>query len=241
VLEVEEVEHILPPEGPHADARERDDGERDDGVVPARPPHGESRYHSGMHRALTAGLALAAAVALGSAADAAPKKKYHFDLAAVTAKPEVKADVAKAATPRIEAQVKKAFATNPQLVATRDGAPDPKEKADAYRRYLTSKGIAGAHLVTVEITEASEELEPLADKANSQRLVIRVGIHMLGESIPGRTMSFTGDGQATVKQEVGMKLRDRDREYAWDQAAEVAVDDAMKTVFKQLDQPPKKK
>ena len=73
-----------------------------------------------------------------------------------------------------------------------------------------------------------------------QRLVIRLGVHLLGETIPGRTMGFTGDGSATIKQEIGKKLRDRDREYSWDQAAEVAIADAMTTVFKQLAIPPKK-
>ena len=190
------------------------------------------------------GLALAAVALACAAADAAPAKatkRYHFELTAVTAKSEVKADVARAATPRVEAQVKKLFGSHPQLIARLDGAPDPRSNADGYRRYLTQKAIAGAYLVTVEITEASEELEPLDDKPSSQRLVIRIGIHMLGETIPGRTMGFTGDGKATIKQEVGMKLRDRDREYTWDQAAEIAVDDAMKTVFRQLAVPPKKK
>lgn len=190
---------------------------------------------------LCLGLGLAAAIALaGATADAAPKKKYHFELTTVTAKSEVKADVAKAATPRIQGQVAKVFAGHPQLVAKLDGAPDPKANADGYRKYLAQHGIAGAYLVTVEITEASEELEPLDDKT-SQRLVIRIGIHMLGENIPGRTMGFTGDGRATIKQEVGMKVRDRDREYTWDQAAELAVEDAMKTVFQQLAAPAKRK
>ena len=129
------------------------------------------------------------------------------------------------------------FAGHPQLVAKLDGAPDPRSAADAYRRYLTQHGIAGAYLVTVEITEASEALEPMDDKT-SQRLVIRIGIHVLGETVPGRTMGFTGDGKATIKQEVGIKLRDRDREYTWDQATELAIDDAMKTVFQQLAAPP---
>jgi hypothetical protein len=183
-------------------------------------------------------LGVAAAIALAAApAGAAPKKKYHFELTAVSAKPEVKADVAKLATPRIDTQVRKVFAGHPQLVAKLDGAPDPRSSADAYRRYLAQHAIAGAYLVTVELTEASETLEPLDDKT-SQRLVIRIGIHMLGETIPGRTMGFTGDGKATIKQEVGIKLRDRDREYTWDQAAELAVDDAMKTVFQQLAAPP---
>jgi hypothetical protein len=185
--------------------------------------------------------AVAAACVCTGSAQAGPKKKYHFELTAVTAKTEVKADVAKAATPRVEAQVKKVFAGHPQLVAKLDGAPDPKTNADGYRRYLAQKAIAGAYLVTVEITDASEELEPLEDKSSSQRLVIRIALHMLGENIPGRTMGFTGDGKATIKQEVGMKIRDRDRQYTWDQAAELAVDDAMKTVFQQLAAPPKKK
>jgi hypothetical protein len=189
------------------------------------------------------GLALATvAVAVAtSAAQAAPKKKYHFELTAVTAKSDVKPDVSRAATPRVEAQVKKVFSGHPQLVAKLEGAPDPKSNADGYRRYLTQHAISGAYLVTVEITDASEELEPLEDKSSSQRLVIRIALHMLGENIPGRTMGFTGDGKATIKQEIGMKLRDRDREYTWDQAAELAVNDAMKTVFLQLAAPPKPK
>jgi len=191
------------------------------------------------------GFAIAAATAmaaLGSAAaGAAPtKKKFHFELTAVTAKSEVKPDVAKAATPRVEAQVKKVFETHPQLVAKLEGAPDPKTNADGYRKYLARKSITGAYLVTVEITDASEEIVPLDDRQNAQRLVIHIGIHMLGENIPGRTMGFTGDGKATIKQEVGMKVRDRDREYTWDQAAELAVEDAMKTVFQQLAAPAKK-
>ena len=192
-------------------------------------------------RRLCLGLGLAAVIALaGATADAAPKKKYHFELTTVSAKSEVKPDVAKAATPRIQTQVAKVFTGHPQLVAKLDGAPDPKANADGYRKYLAQHGIAGAYLVTVEITEASEEVEPLDDKT-SQRLVIRIGIHMLGENIPGRTMGFTGDGRATIKQEVGMKIRDRDREFTWDQAAELAVEDAMKTVFQQLAAPPKRK
>ncbi len=183
----------------------------------------------------------AATAALGSAAaDAAPpKKKFHFELTAVTAKSEVKAEVAKAATARVEAQVKKVFEGHPQLVAKLEGAPDPRTNADGYRKYLARKAISGAYLVTVEITDASEELVPIDDRPNAQRLVIHIGIHMLGETIPGRTMGFTGDGKATIKQEVGMKLRDRDRDYTWDQAAELAVDDAMKTVFQQLAAPAK--
>lgn len=176
---------------------------------------------------------------VASAAIAAPKK-YHFKLAGVSAKTEVSADVAKEATARVETQVKKTFETHKQIAATLDGAPDPDAKAAAYRKFLKSKGLAGAFLVTVEVTEASIEVVPVESKPNTQRLVVRVAVHLLGENIPGRTMGFTGDGSATIKQEVGKKIRDRDREFTWDEAAKAAVDDAMTTVFKQLAVPQKK-
>jgi hypothetical protein len=178
-----------------------------------------------------------ALLAASTVAVAAPAKKYHFELTAVTPKPEVKPDVAKIAQERVEAQFKKALDANPQLVSTLDGAPDPATKADAYRRYLAQKGISGSYLVTVEITDASEEIQPMEGKSNTQRMVVHVGIHVLGETIPDRTMGFTGDGQATVKQEIGMKVRDTDRNYAWDGAAETAVNDALKTCFTKLSLP----
>ncbi|MEO8842157.1 MAG: hypothetical protein ABI591_26060 [Kofleriaceae bacterium] len=184
---------------------------------------------------LRATATLATVAALASLATAGPAKKYHFELTAVTPRPEVKGDAAKIATERVELQIKKAFETHPQLVATIEGAPDPKTAADAYRKFLTKKGITAAYLVTVEITEASEEITPMEDKPNTQRMAVHVGIHILGETIPGRTMGFTGDGQATVKQEIGMKIRDKDRNYAWDGAAETAVQDALKTAFARLE------
>lgn len=180
-------------------------------------------------------LALLAVVFCTTTASAQPsKKKYHFSLAAVNVKPEVKADVAKAAAPRVEEQVKKAFSTHPQLVADLgDDAPDWKTKTDAFRKHLAKKGVTGAFLVTVDVTDASEEVQP-TDRPNTQRLVVKVSVHLLGEFMPGRTMGFTGDGSATIKQEVGKKVSERDKKFTWDDAAKAAVDDAMVTVFKQL-------
>jgi hypothetical protein len=175
-----------------------------------------------------------------SDADAAPKKKYHFKLAAVTAKPEVAADVAEQATPRLDAMIKKTFATHSQLVASLDGAPDPQGQPHQFRKFLAKKGVDAAYLVTVELTDAEIEIEPMESKPNSQRIVVRVGLHLLGENIPGQTIGFTGDGSATIKLEVGKKIRDRDREYAWDSATEAAIAEALKTVFDQLAKPRKK-
>ncbi len=174
-------------------------------------------------------------------ADAGPaKKKYHFKLTDVLVKPEVKADVAKEAKPRIEGVFQKAITSHPQLVQTLEGAPaDPEvNNGQPFRKYLQKKGIAGAYLVTVEVSEASIEIVPMEDKKNSQRIVVSVAIHVLGETIPGRTMGFTGDGRATVKQEVGMKIRDKDRQFTWDSAAETAVAQALEKCFAELAKPP---
>ena len=75
----------------------------------------------------TLSLALVVALCtLTSIAGAAPTKKYHFELTQVLAKPEVKGEAGKTAVARVEAQIKKTFESHPQLVATLDGAPDPK-------------------------------------------------------------------------------------------------------------------
>src|ERR1700712_4477044 len=76
------------------------------------------------------------------------KKKFHFELTQVKPKPEVKPDVARTATPRIEAQVKKIFETPPQLIPKPHGAPDPKAAAEAFPKVPAQKAISGAYLVT---------------------------------------------------------------------------------------------
>jgi len=179
-----------------------------------------------------------ALIAVAPGAALAGTKKFYFELAAVKPKSDVKADVGKAAVARVEAQIRKVIETHPQLVAKLEGAPD-KAQAEAYRKHLAAKGVTGAYLVTVEVTEASEELEPM-DKPNTQRLTVSLAVHVLGEIVPDRAIGFTGDGKAKVKQEIGKKLRPRDREVAWEQAAEVAIGDAMESVFKQLEKQKKK-
>lgn len=186
-------------------------------------------------------VSLTAVMALGAVAMASPAaRKYHFEFASVTAKPEVSGDVATIAKDRVERQVKKAFTSHPQLVADVSGAPDPALAPDAYRKFLAKKAISASYLVTVEITEASQEITAMESKPKSQRAVVRLGIHVFGEAIPGRTMGFTGEGQAIVKLEIGKTLRDSDRDYAWDSAAETAVNTALKECFAKLAKPKSK-
>lgn len=179
-----------------------------------------------------------ALVLFSTSAGAAPAvRKYHFELTGVATKAGSNNVESNAAQLRVERQVKKAFTGHPQLVAELQGAPDPQLAADAYRQYLAKKKLSGSYAVSVEITEASQEITAMEGKPNARRLVVRIAIHVLGETIPGQTMGFTGDGHATVKLEIGAKVRDSDVNFAWDSAAETAVEDALKTCFAKLAKP----
>jgi hypothetical protein len=187
-------------------------------------------------------LALFALFVVAGPATAQPKKKkprYHFLLSTVTAADGVTGDAAAMAQPRVKAQLEKAFANHPQLVAVLEGAPDPATDGKAYKEYVKKQKLAGAYKVNVEITAATEELVPIDGKP-SQHLVVRLTLKMFGETIPDRVMGFSGEGSSTIKQEVGKKVRPRDREYSWDQAAELAINDAIATSLAKLALPPAK-
>jgi hypothetical protein len=188
-----------------------------------------------------AGLLLIAVSSFAPAALAESEgARYHFDVTAVTAKPAVKPDVAKLAIAKVQAEVKKVFAEHPRLVAKLEGAPDPRANAEAFRTYLTKNRIAGAYRVTIEIKEATEKVAP-AEQPGDQRLSVRLVLHMVGEKVPDGTIGFNGHGNATVKQDIGPKVRDADREATWKDVTEIVVSDAMKTALEELSAPPKGK
>src|SRR4051812_41243240 len=97
-------------------------------------------------RFVSLAFALAASVLGVQSALAAdtPKEKYYFELKAVLANPELKPDVVKLALARVQAELKKAFQQQPQIVAQLAEAPDPKSDPDAYRAYLAKVHLAGA-------------------------------------------------------------------------------------------------
>ncbi|HEY4159437.1 MAG TPA: hypothetical protein VGM29_15115 [Polyangiaceae bacterium] len=181
------------------------------------------------------GLLLVALAFAGSTAYAeAAKERYYFELKAITAKPELKPEAVKMATPRVLAEAKKAFEHQPQIAAKLEGAPDPKADPDGYRGYLAKSHIAGAFNVNIEITDAAEVLTPKADKPGAQELEIRLALRMLGSHIPDDTLGFTGHGKASSKQEVGAKPSARELQETWDQVTEVAVSAAVKTALEEL-------
>ena len=192
-------------------------------------------------RSLALVLAGAAAVALAAAPAAAKPhhkaKRYHFQLADVTTKAGVAAGPGTEAATRVKAEAAKQIAANPQLLATLDGAPDPASAPAAFQKYLLKHGITGAYKVSIEVTEATEEVEPVLDKPSTQRIVVHLSLHMFGEVIPTRKMGFTGDGSAVVKVEIGKKVRKRDRDYTWDSAAQEAMTKAIEESLHKLSLP----
>ena len=180
-------------------------------------------------------LLFAALAFAGSTAHAEPpKERYYFELKAITAKPELKPEAVKLATPRVLAEVKKAFEHQPQIVAKLEGAPDPKTDPDGYRAFLAKSHIAGAFNVNIEITDAVQLLTPKADKPGAQELEIRLALRMLGSHIPDDTLGFTGHGKAGVQEEVGGTPSAQDLQGTWDQVAELAVSAAVRTALEEL-------
>ena len=180
-------------------------------------------------------LLLAALTLAGSTAYAeVTKDRYYFELKAVTAKPELKPEALKMATPRVLAQVRKAFEHQPQLVAKLEGAPDPKTDPDGYRAFLSKLHLAGAFNVNIEITDAVQLLTPKTDKPGTQELEIRLALRMLGSHIPDDTLGFTGHGKAGVQQEVSGTPSAEDLKGTWDQVTELAVSAALKTALEEL-------
>jgi hypothetical protein len=187
-----------------------------------------------------AAVVVVALVGAGEEASAKPKKKYHFQLAEVAAADAVPATGRAEVTQAVQVQVEKALQTHGQLVAVLEGAPDPKVDAKGFKKYLSKKKIAGAYRVNVEVTELGEEVEPIDGKPGELRLVVRLSLRMFGETIPDRVMAFAGDGSATIKAEVGKKMRPRDRQFALESAAEMAVADALAISLTKLSLPPPK-
>lgn len=191
-------------------------------------------------RAAFAALALCAGLVVGlSAASAAKPKRYHIELIEVTAAAGLPAETAEV-IPTVTAEWTKVLAAHPQL-ATLDGAPDPKGAPKPFKKWLAKKKIAGAYRMNVEITSYEEEVEDKDPTVNQEkRLIVRLGLRTFGETMPDRVMAFAAEGSATIKVDIGKKLRPADRNFAIHAAVEGAVADAMTASLAKLALPPPK-
>ena len=207
------------------------------GVYHARSARHDDAVRPSLLPVLALSLGLAAVCALGGAAEAGKPKRYHIDLIEVTASaglPAESADVIPLAT----AEWKKTLETHPQM-ASLDGSPDAKTNVKAFKKWLTKKKIAGSYRMNVEITSYEETLEDKDASVNQEkRLIVRLELRTFGETFPDRIMGFAAEGSATIKLDVGKKLRPADRTFAIKTAVEGAVADAMTASLTKLSLPP---
>jgi hypothetical protein len=181
--------------------------------------------------------AVLVALTLAAAADraaASPKKgeRYVFLVTRVEPAKGVAAAVVAPATARIAS----AIDVHPDLDGSLPaGAPDPETKPTEFKRFLEARALR-AFKVNVELTEYAAEVEQR--EGRSALLTVRVGLKMLGETVPDRVMGFTGEGTAAVKVEVGKTVRPADRTYADEQALDLATADAIKMAMTRLREPP---
>jgi len=167
----------------------------------------------------------------------AKAKKYHFELTEVRSSESVDKALAADALRLLDSEARKQFGAHKMLVADISKAPEPEANKKKFVKWLVKNKIAGAFQVDIELTRYTEELEdtttPNAGK-DAKRIVIRLDIHMFGETMPGHKMGFEGEGTATVKEDVGKKMSAKDREFAIQYAMELAVADAIEKSLEKL-------
>ncbi len=182
-------------------------------------------------------LAALALVAATPSAHAGKPKRYHIELIEVTATAGLPTETADA-LPVCTAEWTKVLAAHPQL-ASLDGAPDAKVDVKKFKKWLAKKKIAGAYRMNVEITSYEESLDDKDAAVNQEkRLTVRLGLRTFGETFPERVMGFAAEGSATIKVDVGKKLRAADRTFAIKSACEGAVGDALAASLTKLALPP---
>lgn len=182
---------------------------------------------------------LVVAAALGALAPMAPalakpRETYVFLLSRVDLAKGLPADLEAPVTARVGAAIE---ARDGLTARVPEGAPDPDEAPKKFKDYLKARRHR-AFKVNVEVTQFSAASE--AGQAGSRPanyFTARVTVRLFGETVPDRTMAFTGEGSATVKIEVGKTVRQRDRDEAiaaaLDQAAASAIDECLR----KLEQP----
>lgn len=211
-------------------------------TMQARVYHaGPARHDAGVRptllRASLPALAALALVAATPPALAGKPKRYHIELIEVTATAGLPAETADA-LPVCTAEWTKVLAAHPQM-ATLDGAPDAKVDVKKFKKWLAKKKIAGAYRMNVEITSYEESLDDKDAAVNQEkRLTVRLSLRTFGETFPDRIMGFAAEGSATIKVDVGKKLRPADRTFAIKSACEGAVGDAMTASLTKLALPP---
>lgn len=185
--------------------------------------------------ALLAGLLL---LAVPQAADAGKKKKerYYFQVAKVALGKGIPPEIAE----MVRTQLAERIEAHAELLHQLEGAPDPDKQPKKYKKWLARHKLR-AFKVNVEVTDYRHELEQLPPPRRGQRLTVSVELRTFGETIPDRVMAFSGEGSATVKLDIGKRLRKRDSEVGNHDAIELSIDKALAESIRKLRMGPRAK
>ncbi|HTE54088.1 MAG TPA: hypothetical protein VK698_24710 [Kofleriaceae bacterium] len=183
---------------------------------------------------LTLALAALATLGVSGPARAKPRESYVFLLSRVDLAKGVPAELEAQVTARVNAAIAAREGLESSLAA---GAPDPEAAPKKFKEYLKARR-KRAFKVSVEVSQFSVEVEQgQVSGRPAQYVTARVTLRLFGETVPDRTMAFTGDGSATVKLEVGKTVRPRDRQEATSSTLDQAVASAIDQSLRRLAQP----
>lgn len=185
---------------------------------------------------LAAALALVVAgiAALPASARAKSKETYIFLVWKVGLENKTPKELSEMVATRLRSAIDAHKDIEPAIPA---GAPDPEKDAEKFTAYLKAKKMR-AFKLNVQVSKYSQELEAVPGKGDSQYLTVRVTLRLFAESYPARGMSWSGDGSATVKLEIGKTARDADKKEANSAALDEAVAKAIEQVLVKLREPP---
>lgn len=159
------------------------------------------------------------------------KQVYYFLVTEVQLADGVPQEIAE----RVREQMERGISAHERLIeALPEDAPDPEAKPKAFVRYIKKRRLKPFR-VSVEVTDYRHEVESLPAPRRGQRLAVRIALHVFGETIPKRSMAFSGDGSSAIKLDIGKRLRERDSEVANREAIKLAVDHALTRSIERLE------
>lgn len=183
-------------------------------------------------------LALAASVA-GAKSKKKPREKYFVNVVGVEAAAGIPDDV----TEKLKAKLADVLAKREEFVPTLEGAPDPAADAPGFKKWL-AKNKVRAFAVTIKVTAWEREVLPPKEGKTGQILSQHFAVSLIGTAMPDDLLALGGDGMATVKAEVGKKIRPADESFvvesAISEALQQAVQDAVESLGKPVAKPQKK-
>jgi hypothetical protein len=173
----------------------------------------------------TAMLALAAAV-FSAPASADPRiPKYYFRVTNIECRNDKIIPLAKEL---LEAEVAK----HPEFTMDLGG----KLSEDAQSAELRKHGMQELQ-VSMRITTLKKEIKPPAPGKRDQQMSIEVKLGVLGYTLPGKKLLFTGDGDASLMGEFSERLKDKEEERFMRTALSSAIKQAVTTAVAKLTTP----